>query len=202
MAEKNSQDYERLINFLLNLKSKPKCIVFDLDYTLWPFNVDSHLVPPFKESKKTEDNTIVIHDHNKKLVNLYTDVKLVIETLSSNKISSEIQLAIASRSTAPNLANQLIEMFQLSKCFQSCQIYPGSKQVHLRKIRTELKISSFNHMLFFDDNKSNLEQAESLGVTCYQLRRQSGLNMEDFFKGLQKYSLNNSITSSSSRRKC
>ncbi|XP_075527136.1 magnesium-dependent phosphatase 1-like isoform X6 [Dermacentor variabilis] len=35
-------------------EKRPKLIVFDLDYTLWPMYVDTHVTPPFKKVK-TDD---------------------------------------------------------------------------------------------------------------------------------------------------
>jgi magnesium-dependent phosphatase 1 len=169
------------------LKNKPKCIVFDLDYTLWPFNVDSHLIPPFCFSNKK--NPKEIYDHAKRQINHYEDIAVIMECLRNSCFKGDAGhfMAIASRSSTSNLALQLIEMFELKDFFDSIQIYTGTKIKHLKNIKGELKLEKFNDILFFDDNKSNLTQAESLGVVGYQVRRHYGLNTSELVKGLEKF---------------
>jgi magnesium-dependent phosphatase 1 len=203
MAEKNDSGIEKnnmtkkdpavtkeklIIKCWNELKHKPKCIVFDLDYTLWPFNVDSHLIPPFRFGAK--DNDTEIYDHAKRKINLYEDIALILKTLKSHSFKDDqaYYMAIASRSSTTDLALQLIEMFKLQELFDSVQIYTGTKLKHLKNIKAELKLASFNEILFFDDNKSNLTQTESLGVTGYQVRRHYGLNTSELVKGLEKFS--------------
>ncbi|XP_008267656.1 magnesium-dependent phosphatase 1 isoform X3 [Oryctolagus cuniculus] len=54
----------------------PKLAVFDLDYTLWPFWVDTHVDPPFH---KGSDGTV--RDRRGQNVRLYPEVPEVLERL-------------------------------------------------------------------------------------------------------------------------
>ncbi|XP_072818960.1 magnesium-dependent phosphatase 1 isoform X3 [Vicugna pacos] len=54
----------------------PKLAVFDLDYTLWPFWVDTHVDPPFH---KRSDGTV--RDRRGQTVRLYPEVPEVLERL-------------------------------------------------------------------------------------------------------------------------
>ncbi|CAL1285767.1 unnamed protein product, partial [Larinioides sclopetarius] len=52
-----------LNNFEVSLQmGKPKLIVFDLDYTLWPFWVDTHVRSPIKKDKMQEASGISYSD--------------------------------------------------------------------------------------------------------------------------------------------
>ncbi|XP_055392958.1 magnesium-dependent phosphatase 1 isoform X3 [Bubalus kerabau] len=54
----------------------PKLAVFDLDYTLWPFWVDTHVDPPFH---KSSDETV--RDRRGQSIQLYPEVPEVLERL-------------------------------------------------------------------------------------------------------------------------
>ena len=171
---------------------KPKCIVFDLDFTLWPFLIDSQILPPLKTTKSFENDEfkVKVHDHDNKLVNHYEDTTLIIKMLKDRCFADKsFHLAIASRATVHNLAMELFEIFGWSGYFDSIQIYSGNKIKHLKQIKNELKLKSFNEILFFDDNKSNLESTETLGVVGHQVRRHYGLNVAELVKGLEKFNL-------------
>ncbi|XP_024903768.1 magnesium-dependent phosphatase 1 isoform X2 [Pteropus alecto] len=52
----------------------PKLAVFDLDYTLWPFWVDTNVDPPFH---KSSDGTV--RDSRGQIIRLYPEVPVVLE---------------------------------------------------------------------------------------------------------------------------
>nr|XP_013012814.1 magnesium-dependent phosphatase 1 isoform X2 [Cavia porcellus] len=54
----------------------PKFAVFDLDYTLWPFWVDTHVDPPFHRSSDG-----AIRDSRGQSVRLYLEVPAVLDRL-------------------------------------------------------------------------------------------------------------------------
>ena len=60
---------------------KPKCIVFDLDYTLWPFIIDDKIAKIYKW--KDEQNLIQtkILDQKNKPLNHYLDINLILKSL-------------------------------------------------------------------------------------------------------------------------
>ena len=52
----------------------PKIIVFDIDYTLWPFWVDTHVTPPLK----TVNNGSKVQDRYRERFGFYEDVPSIL----------------------------------------------------------------------------------------------------------------------------
>ena len=51
---------EKIIAAWETLKYKPKVIAFDLDCTLWPFWIDTHVKAPFKKTTDSNENISII----------------------------------------------------------------------------------------------------------------------------------------------
>ncbi|RZB41652.1 Acid PPase, HAD 2, and/or Hydrolase domain containing protein [Asbolus verrucosus] len=133
---------------------KPKVIVFDLDYTLWPFWVDTHVYPPFR---KTSNGTIV--DSLGFKVSHYPEVPEVLNDLHKQGYV----LAVASRTGEVVGAKQLMELLGWKQFFSHEEIYPGGKVKHLTNIKNQFGVQ-FNEMIFFDDEGRNIRDVSELGV--------------------------------------
>ncbi|KYQ49694.1 Magnesium-dependent phosphatase 1 [Trachymyrmex zeteki] len=136
------------------MEKKPKVIVFDLDYTLWPFWVDSFVQPPFK--KGTRNKVVDARDRD---VDHYSDVPDVLKQLSGEGY----ELGIASRTTEIKGAKQLIDAFGWKKYFKYVEIFPGSKVAHFSNIRKSSH-TDYKDMIFFDDEARNIMEVGKLGV--------------------------------------
>ncbi|KAG6053353.1 hypothetical protein E4U17_004793 [Claviceps sp. LM77 group G4] len=159
----------------------PKLIVFDLDYTLWPFWVDTHVSPPLKPSPTRTSATDKFGDD----FALYADVPWILQLLPhatgcDSSPDKPIKLGVASRTSAPSLARDLLKMLHLPPLEEGdkpkskprraidvfdgpMEIYPGSKIRHFEAIHKKTGIG-FEDMLFFDDERRNAE-TERLGLT-------------------------------------
>lgn len=62
----------------------PKLFVFDLDYTLWPFWVDTHVSGPLKPTKEG----LVVHDRYNEPYGFYTDVAGILISVSKDSCLS------------------------------------------------------------------------------------------------------------------
>ncbi|KAJ7313163.1 hypothetical protein JRQ81_004437 [Phrynocephalus forsythii] len=164
-----------LLPFKEEMSKTPSLVVFDLDYTLWPFWVDTHVDPPFH---KSSDNSV--RDRNGRLVNLYPEVPAVLERLHS----AGIPMAAASRTGEVQGANQLLDLFGLSRFFRYTEIYPGSKVTHFQRLSQESGIP-LSQMLFFDDENRNIYDVSKLGVTCILVP--SGMNLSLLNHGLEAF---------------
>ncbi|MCJ1402262.1 hypothetical protein MMC11_005482 [Xylographa trunciseda] len=79
----------------------PKLLVFDLDYTLWPFWVDTHVTPPVKAK---DNNTRAVDRLNESFA-FYPAVPPILH--AAHGLS--LPLALASRTSAPDLAVSLLK---------------------------------------------------------------------------------------------
>ncbi|ORY77351.1 magnesium-dependent phosphatase-1, partial [Protomyces lactucae-debilis] len=161
----------------------PKLIVFDLDYTLWPLWIDTHISPPLKRVYAS-----ALKDRHGETLAFYKDVPGILVSLHKQGVA----LGIASRTSAPDLAREALTLLQVqghegpvlsifSK--KAIEIYPGSKMKHFRAIHKHTGIA-YEEMIFFDDEARNREVA-GLGVTFVLVPQ--GVTQSVFERGLRDW---------------
>ena len=130
-------------------------IVFDLDFTLWNCGGTwcDHTSPPY-----TKQNGILMDSEGRKII-LYPDSYSILEKLRNQKRLR----AVASRTYAPQWADELMQLFDIKKFITHFEIYPGSKVAHFESLHQKTKIA-YEDMVFFDDEFRNIEEVGHLGV--------------------------------------
>ncbi|KAF1940321.1 magnesium-dependent phosphatase-1 [Clathrospora elynae] len=162
----------------------PKMVVFDLDYTLWPFWVDTHVTGPLKPV----EGGLKVKDRYGEGYGFYNDVGGVLEALKQNNIL----IGAASRTHAPDLGREMLKLLKIPSAsgssraidyFDHMQIYPGDKTTHFKRIQRDSGIE-FEEMLFFDDESRN-KNVEVLGVTMQLVK--DGVTRDVIDKGVQSW---------------
>ncbi|KAI9678818.1 MAG: hypothetical protein M1817_005877 [Caeruleum heppii] len=165
----------------------PKMIVFDLDYTLWPFWVDTHVATPMKPK---DGNTRVVDRYNESFA-FYRDVPQILTDLRGRGV----KVAAASRTCAPELARDMLKLLHVPAgeaakpgkksldYFDHLQIYPGSKTTHFTRLSGQTGIP-YGEMLFFDDENRN-KNVEELGVVMYLVR--DGVTKDVVDRGIREW---------------
>lgn len=82
----------------------PRLVIFDLDYTLWPFWVDTHVTPPLKAVPGSAN--AAAQDRTGEHYAFYSDVPKILYTLPL----AGIRLGVASRTHAPDLARDMLKL--------------------------------------------------------------------------------------------
>ncbi|KAJ3671927.1 hypothetical protein LUZ60_008006 [Juncus effusus] len=141
----------------------PRLVVFDLDYTIWPYDCDmcykEGMPDPYPHS------TAIIHALKEK----------------------GVDLAIASRSPTPDIARAFLEKMGVhNSFFISQEIFRswGPKIEHFKRIQRRTGVP-YNSMLFFDDDYRMIQAVSEIGVTC--IRVEDGVNLEKLRLGLSTY---------------
>ncbi|WFD01859.1 protein-tyrosine-phosphatase [Malassezia obtusa] len=151
----------------------PKAVVFDLDYTLWPYWVDTHIDPPLKR-KNDALNQVV--DRSGQKLSFFHDVPSILLQLKDEGV----HIAAASRTCAPTVARQALRELMIDQgdtvstrpprqtgrvserknvvkainLFDQLEIYPGSKISHFQNIARDSGVD-YRDMIFFDDESRN-----------------------------------------------
>jgi len=180
-------------------------IVFDLDYTLWPFWVDTHVTPPLKPVTGKGAGSKV-KDRYGEGYGFYGDVPEVLAAIRSK----DIKIGAASRTHAPELAREMLKLLyvpssaasstkpseqaagQQTKAldmFNYLQIFPGNKIAHFESLRKQSGIK-YEEMLFFDDEARN-KNVESLGVVMWLVR--DGVSVTEVDKGVESWRKRNKL---------
>ncbi|KAK3046864.1 hypothetical protein LTR09_011705 [Extremus antarcticus] len=171
----------------------PTLIVFDLDYTLWSFWVDTHVSPPLKANPKDYNQSV--RDAHGGTYGFYNDVAPILAALKER----EIKVGCASRTGAPDLARKMLNLLHLPaeavdgeaersskpaiSAFDFFEAYPGSKTTHFQKIHKASKMP-YEEMLFFDDEARN-KNVEELGVVMQLVR--DGVTRAEVDSGVRRW---------------
>jgi magnesium-dependent phosphatase 1 len=174
---------------LHDLQPFPRLLIFDLDYTLWPFWVDTHCTPPLKPS--SQNHTAVVDKFGEQFA-FYADVPAILLHLKA----AGVKIGAASRTSAPDVAREMLRLLHVGpleegggkarkagEVFDYMEIYPGSKIAHFERIR---KVSGveYSDMLFFDDEARN-RNVESLGVTMWLVK--DGITKQEIDNGVWEW---------------
>lgn len=129
--------------------------VFDLDFTLWDCGGTwcDHTRPPYRKEGE------ILRDASGRYLRLYPDVPEILADLAAGGY----EIAAASRTSAPDWAEELLILFGIHRFFDYKEIYPGSKLTHFRSLKRKSG-RSFKEMRFFDDERRNVEEIRRLGV--------------------------------------
>ncbi|QIW98690.1 hypothetical protein AMS68_004208 [Peltaster fructicola] len=171
----------------------PRMIVFDLDYTLWPFWVDTHVTRPFK---KTADG-LAVKDRYGQNCGFYNDVAGILCACKD----ANITLGVASRTSAPREARELLDLLVIPKTstvdapnafsmFDHTEMYPDTKITHFKSLKKKSALP-YEEMLFFDDEARN-KNVESLGVVMYLVR--DGVTSSEIDNGVKEWRKRNGRT--------
>ncbi|KAI1266998.1 acid phosphatase-domain-containing protein [Xylariaceae sp. FL1019] len=178
----------------------PRAVVFDLDYTLWPFWVDTHVYPPLRANA---DHSACA-DKIGETFSFYRDIKAILHGLSL----AGVKLGVASRTSAPDLAKEMLRLLHVPPASavltaegvangkgkdktrkaieffdMGLECYPSTKIRHFEALHKRTSIP-FSEMLFFDDESRNRD-TESLGVTMWLVR--DGVSWGEIEKGIKEW---------------
>ncbi|KAL8150838.1 hypothetical protein V2J09_020646 [Rumex salicifolius] len=174
---------EQALQMLGSFQVLPRLIVFDLDYTLWPFYwyVSHHF------------RSIVLHFRwnlgdalsKREMPSLYPQAKGILLALKDKGID----IAIASRSHTPDVANDFLDKLQVQPMFVAKEIFSSwtHKTDHFQRIHRTTRIP-YTSMLFFDDEDRNIQSVSKMGVTSILV--DDGVNLGALSLGLTKFKQN------------
>jgi len=170
----------------------PALLVFDLDYTVWPFDCDKDVIAPFIPSQFGG-----VLDRYGRPSNAFPNVPAIFAAL----VDAGVPIAYASRNPSAGPVEALLRAIAITprtrpevRCLwdalpnrnlfhaYSSAGYGRGKARHFAAIQAACGVA-FRDMLFFDDLYDNIKQAQAQGTTSVHLGRR-GLTFEAVAAGI------------------
>jgi magnesium-dependent phosphatase 1 len=168
----------------------PDIFVFDLDYTIWPFDCDKDVIGPFYRNPQG------VYDSSQHWANPYYDVPAIMATL----YDAGIPVAFLSRNPSHASIEQLLKTIPMQTAKGTLSLWDAmpnrnyfhafstvgankGKTLHFATLHRLTNVA-FENMLFFDDLPQNIHYARKQGTTSVELDLRRGLNWMSFLQGL------------------
>ena len=172
-----------ILNFIKNMEKKGNSdfvVIFDLDYTLWPFRVDTHISPPFHVKKVKENGEKILEDGYGYEIKLYPEVMQILEKAKKEGII----MGTVSRTLEPEYGRQLLKLLDIEKYFISCEFDTDKKIIPIKKIAKLAGIKEgIKRCILFDDESRNVNDIKNEGGVGVLIN--NGLNMKEFENGIK-----------------
>lgn len=167
----------------VSLSIYPKVLITDLDWTIWPMDVDTDVRVPFSRSGGR-----VIDKHGTEC-SLYPEIREVFKDCTAKNML----IAFASRTTDGEAAKELLlahGLFDYLKGNRGLfQAYPsggfGGKRRHFEAILAASGYTA-SDCIFFDDLNENIVGAEKMGMVS-ELVGSEGLNLAVYKKCIERW---------------
>ncbi|KAI8631936.1 magnesium-dependent phosphatase [Xylariaceae sp. FL1651] len=192
----------------------PRAVVFDLDYTIWPFWVDTHVYPPLRPNAAHNACT----DKVGETFAFYRDIPSILHGLAL----SGVKLGVASRTHAPDLGREMLKLLHVppassvladggedggggansssssgggggkskDKARKSIEFFDAGLEIYpsskIRHFEALHKRTGIPYadMLFFDDESRNRD-TETLGITMWLVR--DGVTWAEVESGIREW---------------
>jgi hypothetical protein len=194
-------DYE-IVTEALKANFNPALLVFDCDWTLYPYDCDKDRVAPFRNYPPGGE----IYDAYFRVSDPYTSVPAIfgaiadagipVAFLSRNPSSSQLRNLLSTIpcqtkiSPTPKTLWDTMPSPHYFHAYSSGGFSKG-KDRHFAAVKNVCGID-FSNMLFFDDMPDNIEAAAKQGTTSVHLKNRKGLTVEAFLCGLNGWRTRNS----------
>jgi magnesium-dependent phosphatase 1 len=177
----------------LKIGKNPKLIVFDLDFTLWPFDCDKDVISPYFRAVQG------VVDSRYFPANPYPDVPSILATLYDNGIP----VAYASRNPSSGSVKELLTTIPMMTSMGEKTLWDAlpdrdyfhaystmgankGKTMHFTALK-RISGVEYSDMLFFDDLVQNIKYAEEQGTVAILLENRRGLTWGSFLQGLSHW---------------
>ncbi|KAI1272955.1 magnesium-dependent phosphatase [Xylaria sp. FL0933] len=192
----------------------PRAVVFDLDYTVWPFWVDTHVYPPLRPNTTHSACT----DKVGETFSFYRDIPAILHGLSL----SGVKLGVASRTHAPEIGREMLRLLHVppassvfgnnedglthdgkdgkggsgsgsggkEKARKAIDFFDAGLEIYpsskIKHFESLHKRTGipYTEMLFFDDESRNRD-TETLGVTMWLVR--DGVTWAEVESGIREW---------------
>jgi magnesium-dependent phosphatase 1 len=170
----------------------PSAVVFDLDYTIWPFDCDKDIIAPF-----TYDKNGNVLDRDGRLSNPYPDVPgiiahiadakvpIIIASKNSNIFSIEELLSKIKINCRNKKIKTIMDAISYIHAYSS-DVNTKGKDTHFANIYKSSGIN-LKRMIFYDDNHENISCAKEQGITSIHITRSTGLTWRKFNQGIHQW---------------
>ena len=152
---------------------KPKCIVLDLDFTLWPTFFSAHTSPPYVPLNCRPSQLLCVDKTTQKprMLSLYPEVQRTIQFC----LHHDIMISVASKNSNKEDAEAILRSLGIWHHLQFPQIFQNRKTYHFRNLKSMTHFA-YEDFMFFDDDVRNVTVCKGIGVNSYRVDRGAGFN--------------------------